>query len=350
MILFVGSYTEMITEDFGGHGDGIYAFGFNQETGTLTLHQITYVRNPSYLCVHRSKKLLYTVEEVFNGKFPMINAFHIGKDHSLELINSKSIPGGLPCHLEFINSNLVGVACYETAHIITYPISSNGSLLDASFVVQHQGKSINLNRQEHAHAHMIAPDSSGNVAICDLGMDAILIYELDSSKEQLDLKYTIKIPAGNGPRHIAYHPNLQHAFVLNELTGNITILKKINNQWIAQSTFDTFQDSDSTESAGSAIRVHPSGRFVYTGNRDNNSLAILSFEPKSGLLRFVGQQLTGGTTPREFILSPDGRWLLVANQDSDNLVVFKVDEFNGSLIKLIEYHLKSPVCLKWLEA
>ena len=350
MILYLGTYTEIIVGDFGGHADGIYCCDFNPKTAELTFLHTTPVRNPSYLSLHPNQRFLYAVEEVLKEKSPLVNAFAIQEDYSLRLINQQSIPGGLPCHLDFVSEDLLAIACYETGHVVAYPIAQDGSLEAASFINQHQGSSANPDRQEGAHAHVIAPETAGRIAVCDLGMDEVLFYELDAQSRQLVLKEqdTLKIPAGNGPRHIVFHPGGNYAFVLNELTATVSVLKKEAGKWFLQTTHAALPETYQDEPAGSAIRVHPSGRFVYSGNRGHDSITIFHFDETNGSLKLIEHQFTGGKTPREFNLSPDGQWLLAAHQDSDSVVVFRVNDKNGLLEKRGEYEVRSPVCLKWV--
>ncbi len=349
MILYVGCYSEMITPEFGGRGDGIYCYDFDEKTGILHYKNISIVRNPSYLCIDQSNRFLYVIEEVVKEKNPIINAFAIQADHSLQLINQQPIQGGLPCHLDFVNNHLLAVACYETGHVMTYPIAEDGRLQEASFTTRHEGSSINLERQESAHAHVIVPESLGKVAVCDLGMDQILFYESTEFHQlRIQKEKTISIPAGHGPRHLAFHPEGKYGFVSNELTATVSVLKRSNDElWELKATIAALPPSYSGTPSASAIRVHPSGRFVYSGNRGHDSIAIFHFDEKNGILELVGHQSTFGRTPREFNLTPDGQWLLVANQDSDFIVVFKVNLEDGSLQKYKKYDVKSPVCLKW---
>jgi len=273
MRLYLGTYTEMISPDFGGHGDGIYCYDFDEETGELVhLHTIP-TRNPSYLTIHPNKRWLYSVEEVPHDQNPMLNAWQIEADGNLTWINAQSLSDGFPCHLAVLEEDVVAVACYEHGFVVAHSIDDSGALGETTSVFQHEGKGANPDRQECAHAHMIAWEASTNqVAVCDLGIDQVLFYK--KAKQSLTPlpELTIAMPSGAGPRHLAYHPNGTTAFVLNELDATISVLTKQAEAWQLQSTIPTLRTNASP--AGSAIRIHPNGRFLYYANRGDNSIAL----------------------------------------------------------------------------
>lgn len=352
MILYVGTYTEMLLEDYGGHAEGIYRYSFSPQNGSLKFRRATQTRNPSYLCLHPNRKWLFSVEEAFSTKHPAISAFQIGDDGDLEFINRQPMPGGLPCHLAVVHESLISVACYENGRVVTFPIHENGRIGSVSDLIQHHGQSMHPDRQEGPHAHMIAPlNSADNVAVCDLGMDKICLYQVDHQLKKLfpATPSTIEIPPGNGPRHMVLHPNNQCAFLMCELTSNLIVLENQSGEWKLHSTNSTLPGDFSGEPSGAAIRVHPSGLFVYASNRVHNSISIFQFNENDRSLKSLGYQPSSGKTPRDFTIDPSGRWLLAAHQDSDSIVVFKIDQENGTLQQKAEYEVKSPVCLVWGE-
>ena len=81
----------------------------------------------------------------------------------------------------------------------------------------------------------------------------------------------------------------------------------------------------------SEIRVAPSGRFFYAGQRVHESLAIFSVDEQTGALTLKENVPTMGKTPRHFTLDPSGKWLVAGNQESSSMVVFRVNETDGSL-------------------
>ena len=174
----------------------------------------------------------------------------------------------------------------------------------------------------------------------------------------------ILLPAGSGPRHICFDENYAYDFIINELTGSITIIKHSaeKKEYEIKGTYDTKgQLSDSlkesvntstsidTDLGAAAIRVSADGRFVYTSMRSDNTIRLFEFDRISESLNYIASYPTGGRTPRDFTIDPTGKWLLVAHQDSDTIAIFNVNSSNGtlSLFNTVE-NIKSPVCLSWL--
>ena len=353
MILYAGSYTEIIAGNFGGHGDGIYCFDFDPVSGSLKLLHTQPAINPSYLCIP-STKYLYTHTEVPVANKPRVQAFKIDQyDFSLRLMNEQEIPGGYPCHINFSKRNhCILVACYETGNIVIYPVAQDGKLLPQAIVLQHEGSSVNKLRQERAHAHAVVIDESfNNILVTDLGMDKVMVYHIDGNNGKLKekLKQAVVLPPGSGPRHIAIHAETKFAYVLNELTATVAVMRYRDGDLELLRTCQTLPKEFKAIPSAAAIRISADGNYIYISERGDNCIAVLSFDIDNEALEIIGRQKTMGKTPRDINLDPTGNWLLAANQDSDSVAIFKVDK-NTGMIKpehLIE-NIKSPVCLEWL--
>ncbi|MCP3932079.1 MAG: lactonase family protein [Bacteroidetes bacterium] len=354
MILYVGSYTDTIAPELVGRGAGIYCFDFDQNTGSLELLNITACRNPAYLCISQDKKYLYSTDEVSKDAQPHIKSYKIyPDDHTLKLLNEQKIPGGFACHLSCspTGKNLL-LACYQTGNVVVYPIRPDGYLEPLSDNVQHFGTSVNKERQEGPHAHIVAfHNKSQKLYVCDLGIDKVMEYEIDEDAGKLSDrdKCPIPIPAGSGPRHIAFHPDGTYAFVINELTSTVSVLQYKEYCFEYLRSYPSLPDNYTGIPSGAAIRVSLDGRFVYVSNRGCDSIAVFQFEENTASLTLLEQVFTNGNTARDFCLDPSGQWLLAANQDSDSIMVFKVDKETGKLEGThINIQTKSPVCLQWL--
>ena len=351
MILYAGSYTEIITGNFGGHGEGIYCFDFDPGVGSLQHMHTQPATNPSYLCIP-SPKYLYTHTEVNQAKKPFVQAFKIDEyDFSLQLINEQEIPGGWPCHINFSKRNhCIIVACYETGNIVIYPVAQDGKLLPLAKVLQHEGTSVNELRQERAHAHGVVIDENfNNFLVTDLGMDKIMVYHMDmSTGVEVKLKQELTLPPGSGPRHIAVSSISKFSFVLNELTATITVMRNNNGQIEPLGTYQTLPEESRATASAAAIRISADGKFIYASERGDDSISVLRFDSDNEKIEIVGRQKTLGKTPRDINLDPTGNWLLAAHQDSDSIAIFKVDKSTGmiKLENLVE-NIKSPVCLEW---
>lgn len=350
LLLYVGTYTR-------GESEGIYQFHMNPATGELTPAGVTPgVENPSFLAIHPDLHTLYAVNETmeFNGQpGGAISAFHIEpNDGSLSFLNQQATHGGAPCYVSVdADGRVVLVANYGGGNLAVFHVQADGSLSEATDVVQHEGSGPNPKRQEKPHAHSInlTPDNQ-HVVAADLGIDKVMVYRLDADTGKLhphDSPHA-QVPAGEGPRHFAFHPNGRYFYVINELGSTVTAFAYNGNRV----TFEELQ-TISTLPAGwegrtscADVHVSPSGRFLYGSNRGHDSIAIFAIDETRGTLTVVGNVSTGGRTPRNFAIDPTGSFLLAANQDTNNIVVFSIDRESGNLEPTgIEASVPMPVCL-----
>src|SRR5262249_1401831 len=232
--------------------------------------------------------------------------------------------GAGPCHLAVDKTGkCVLVANYGSGSIVALPIQGDGSLGSPSLVIQHQGASVNTQRQAAPHAHFITADPANRfVLACDLGLDKVLVYRFAPQPLSLEANdpSSVSIKAGSGPRHLAFHSNGRTVYVINELSSTVTTLSYDPGQGALNEvqTLSTLPENFTGENFCAEIQVHPSGKFVYGSNRGHDTVAIFSVESKTGKLTAVGYEPTRGKAPRHFALDPRGNWLLVENQGSDN--------------------------------
>ena len=350
--VFIGTYTR-------GESKGIYRAQLDLKSGELASPELAAeVENPSFLALHPSGRFLYAAGESsnFQGKpGGAVSAFALDRrTGSLKLLNQESSRGAGPCHLVIdpTGKNVL-VANYGGGSVAVLPIGKDGKLEPAASFVQHEGKSVNPRRQEGPHAHSINVDPTGKFAVvADLGLDKVLVYRFDAEQGRLtpnDPPHT-SVAAGAGPRHFAFHPSGRFAYVINEMHSTVTAFdydakqgRLIQLQTI--STLPAPHEGNST----AEVQVHPSGKFLFGSNRGHNSLAIFSIDQQTGRLTSVGQESTGGRTPRNFGIDPNGRYILAANQASDSVVVFRVDPADGRLAPTGQsIEVPSPVCIKFL--
>lgn len=348
-LAYVGTYTR-------DGSKGIYAFNYNTETGELALIGTTESDNPSFLAIHPSGKYLYAINEIseINGeKAGGISAFAIADSGELTALNQQSVKGPGPCHLCIdATGKYALVANYGGGSVCVLPIAEDGSLQEASDFIQHAGSSVNERRQKEPHAHSINLDAQNRFAyVADLGLDKVLAYELNLETGTLTLAQTTTVTPGEGPRHFDMHPNGKNAYLINEIgntvnaynydatTGALTETQSINTL-----------PRDFTETSHTAdIHVSPDGRFVYGSNRGHDSIAIYAIDDND-TLTLVGQEPTGGKNPRNFAIDPTGNFLLAANQDTANVVTFRINKTDGTLEKTgAEVEVPRPVCIKFLQ-
>jgi 6-phosphogluconolactonase len=239
-------------------------------------------------------------------------------------------------------------ANYGSGSVSVYPVEAGGRLGEMADHVQHTGSGPNSERQESAHTHMIAFDPvTEGVLVADLGADTIFTYTLDPAG-RLVPGAPLKTPAGAGPRHLAFHPDGRHLFVTHELGGAVATLRRDGDGFAPVGTTPTVPPGTDVDNLPAAIRVTPSGRHVLASNRGHDSIAVFAFGAygASGApgLSLVGTTPTGAY-PRDFILTPDGRRVVVASQDSDVIASYDHDDDTGALRLLDQVSALTPVCL-----
>jgi 6-phosphogluconolactonase len=340
---FVGSYTQMIVPGFGGSGTGIASVILNELTGELNVETEVETKNPGYITLSDDKKYLYALTESFKEDKPTVKSYRILSDKSLKFINEQVIPGELACHIHY-HKEAIFIVCYGTGSVLMYPVEKeSGSLLPLGNEVIHKGNSIHETRQESPHPHQICFLQCDNIFLVpDLGLDSIKAYKQTNNGFESFVDFDIKISAGNGPRHLVLSKNNIFAYVINELTGNITVLKKEGDRYKFISEISSLPKGFVGNGA-SAIRLHPNNEFLYVANRGSETISIFKVEDET--LRYVGIESTKGKTLREFNISPSGNWLIACLQDSNELISYKVQN-NGTLIeKNRNTSVISPVCL-----
>ncbi|WP_117879617.1 lactonase family protein [Aureibaculum luteum] len=340
---FIGSYTQMLTPEINGFGDGISTIQLNNITGELSVLHTMKTINPSYLVISEDGKFLYCNTEVGLDKMPKVQAYQINDDFSLEFLNEQLISGGYPCHIEKLDNNIF-VACYETGNILQFPLDSIGKLLKCTNNYQHTGVSINKERQESTHAHQVAiHPNKKEVYVCDLGIDSIKAYHFNGTKLIAEPNYDTKVSMGGGPRHMVFNKNGTLAYVLNELSGEVSVLKFIENEFQQISTYSSIPPNFKGIPSASAIRIHPNQTFLYTANRTLDAITV--FKINNEKLEVVEYKYTEGNELREFNISPNGKWLIACHQNSHDTVVYKVQNDGKLIEKNRTKAIKTPVCV-----
>jgi 6-phosphogluconolactonase len=357
-LVYVGTYTNKTASK------GIYAYLFDPVIGKLTaLGVAAESEDPSFLAVHPSGKYLYSVNEIdhFGGqKSGAVSSFAIdSKNGKLSLLNQASTQGAGPCYISLDKTGkFVLVANYDGGSIAVFPIREDGSLAPASAFVQHSGSSVDKERQEGPHAHWIGTSPDNRFALAaDLGLDEILVYRFNSAKGTLapDTPPFAKLNPGAGPRHLAFHPNGKFAYVLTEMGSSVTAFAyKPRNGSLSPlqtvSTLSILRKDYAGVKEAAEIAVHTNGKFLYASNRSGiDSISTFSIDPVKGTLKLKDEYPTMGKTPRDFAIDPTGKFLLAANQESNNIVIFRIDSTTGALSPTGEIaEVPAPVCITFV--
>src|SRR6185437_10041470 len=349
--LFVGCYTEGPFKN--GDSKGLFVYRFDEATGDLTPVSSIATDNPSYLALSADGKFVYSVNETDGAKPGGVSAFSFDKaTGKLTFINKQASGGDDPAYISVDRSRKWAiVANYGGGNYSAFPIRSDGSLAPATETIQDEGSGANKARQEKAHVHStIFSPSEKLLAVCDLGTDKITLLHFNpaATTRPLTRDSTISVTPGSGPRHTAFDPGKPFVYAIDELSGTVDAYRITAGKFVPIQRISSHPRDYKGDIGSADIHISPDGRFLYASNRgDANSLAIFSIDPGSGHLTLKGFQSTQGRTPRNFLIDPTGRWLLVANQNGKNVVVFKRDVATGALTdthKRIE--LPAPVCLK----
>lgn len=236
------------------------------------------------------------------------------------------------------------------------PIGEDGRLGELTDAIQHQGSSVNPQRQEGPHPHSANPDAANRyLFVPDLGLDKIMIYRVDLTHGKLSPNDEpwARVKAGAGPRHFAFHPNGKYGYVINELDSTLTAFAYDDKRGrlTEVETVSTLPENYKGRNHCADVHVSPSGKFIYGSNRGHDSIVIFAINERTGRLTYVGHEPTQGKTPRNFAIDPTGTFLLVANQDSDTIVTFRIDRLTGKLSPTGNViSAPTPVCLKMIHA
>lgn len=343
-LAYIGTYTS-------GASKGIYVARYATETGTLTPIGLAAPSvSPSFLAVHPSGRTLYAVNESrrYNGltNSGSVSAFSIDRSTgALTLLNVVPSRGADPCHLSPDRTGRwLFVANYSGGSVAVFPIRDDGSLGEASQLVQFTGSTkADPVRQEGPHAHSvdISPDNQ-TLYVSDLGNDRIVTFAFDATTGTLRQRAHTMLEPGTGPRHLAFSRDRRYLYSLGELTATITTFTAAMEEI---QTISTLPKDYAGPKSGAEIAVDPSGRFLYASNRGHNSIAIFMIDAEQGRLTPTGHVATGGKTPRFFAIDPAGAHLIAANQDSQNLTVFAVDPDTGRLTHQSSLEVFEPVSL-----
>jgi len=347
--LIVGTYNS-------NSSDGIYVYQLDDKTGNLTKVSNVKTSNASYLTISPKGNFVYAVNENGNDHNTggAVSAFAFDKKSGiLSFINQESTKGNDPCYIDIDKSGKwLSVANYSGGSLSLLPVLQNGSIGKIAAQVQHFGKGINTERQEKPHVHCVIFSKSGNyVAVTDLGIDQLFLYPIDKNKGVVNEQNAIstKVTAGAGPRHVVFHPTKKYVYLIEELTGSISVFKWVENKLTLVQNTIMIAASNLEGNTGADIHISDDGKFLYASVRGNiNEIRIFKIN-KNGTLSAIGKQDTKGINPRNFTIAPSGKYLLVANQSSDNFVVFKRNKKTGLLTDINKtIDLGKPVCLKWI--
>jgi 6-phosphogluconolactonase (cycloisomerase 2 family) len=340
--MLVGTYT-------GGESEGIYVYRFDSDTAQTEYVGVVPIDNPSYMTASSDGSVVYAVSENSGGTPSFASAFDfdcttgaLSLSGSRETASSEGMKrqgGEAPCNIT-TNGNMVVTANYSSGDISVYDICENGTLSPLRQridILTHDPST-----PSHAHCVKFSPDGRWLFAT-DLGLDMILRFDVKKGAIDEASEVGFKVPEGSGPRHFIFDRTGRNLYLINELSGSVMAFEYNDGNL---ELFQTVQ-ADTAGGHGSAdIVLTPDGRWLYASNRlKNDGVAIFAVNLKDGTLTPAGYRTTG-IHPRNLSLSPEGRYLLVACRDSDQVEVFEIDHSSGALTPTDKnISIDAPVCV-----
>ena len=366
--LLVGTYTDL---DALAHqpyaptsGKGIYELTLRRN-GELVERTVTKALNPAVLIPHDDGKMMYAIVETIQSTGDVLQ-YAIREDASLSLVDSFAASGKSTCYLALSPKKDVAIVInYWDAIIDVLEVDHTGKLgnIIQSFKQYYRPESEwrqVMHREDHWTNRQVGPHAhcahfwENWVFIPDLGENAIFQYRYDPVHKKLETDTYIKFEAGSGPRHMAMHPSMDICYVSNELFNTVCVAKldashpdQVKQRLIPIQYVSTLENRDQT-SYVSEIKLSSDARFLYVSNRGDNSLAIFKVMDDAKLER-IGLVPTGGKFPRHFAITPCGKAVIVANQDSSKLNLFHRDVESGLLYATdVEYGLPAPNYVRFI--
>lgn len=335
---YVGTYTDKDSQ-------GIYKYELSEEGQMKQTGLMAVTENPSFLAKSSDGKYLLAVNEISDeNNHGRVESYAISQD-SLLLISSQASGGAHPCFVSTNEGGYVLVANYTGGNMALLKIDEQGALNELD-LEQHEGKGTTSRQQgPHAHSAWFAPMNDHIISV-DLGTNELWFSTIEQEKLIPVTPQKLAMERGAGPRHLCFHPNHQWIYVLNELNGTVTQVEVLaDGTYQIRSTHSTLDSEYTGENYAADIHISSDGRFIYASNRGPNDLAVFDVNAKNGQLTLLSHISTQGIWPRNFCLSPDENFLLVAHQHSDDISCFKRDQDTGLLELVSQVWAPSPVCL-----
>lgn len=338
---YIGSFTA-------AGGEGIIVAAVDQETGALTRrHCLTDVTNPSYLALAPGSGALYAVSETESGA---VAAYSLADRHHPRLIAPGLVPveGSDPTHLTVAAGQLL-TANYGSGSVSALPVRADGGLVGSETrVLPHQGSGPVADRQQGPHAHAVVPDPRWHWLLAtDLGTDSVWIYRLEHTGAALSAHAQTPFASGSGPRHLAFHPRGDRAYVVSELSSTLTTCR-----WDEDAGKLEPLEAVSTRAPGapgenypSALVISADGRFAWVANRGDDSIAVFGLDEERFGVRLLRTVPCGGHWPRDLAIDPAGRHLYAANERSGEVVWFDLDPATGTPTRAGEIRAPAVSCL-----
>lgn len=338
---------------------GLYVYEFDRKSYSFTLVQtMPEINRPVFLDLHPSQGYLFSVnlaKDAGGNNQDMVSSYAINPENGkLTFTDHKRTYGGGACHVSLDKEGKwIFISHFRTGEMSVLPFKSNGEIGDTIQFFTFEGKSITAKQESsHVHSILVSPDNKF-VYVADMGTDKIMIYSLNPVTGKLtpaSLPYFTSKP-GSGPRHFIFNVSGSMIYVADEISSTVSVLTRNASDGSLEliQTISTLPAGFIETNTVADIHTDPTGKFLYVSNRGHNSLAIFKVEP-NGTLKSIGHESTRGDHPRNFMVDPKGEFVMVANQFTDNVFLFRLDKVSGLLnYSGISLNIPSASCLKWFE-
>lgn len=330
--IFFGTYSK-------GEGNGLFYGEFDGGNGEIKTSGSLNIENPAYLQLRGD--ILYGISET--GNFEGENggalfSVDISGFPQMQITGMNGTHGKSPCHL-CLAGNLIFVSNYSEGSLSIFETDGSGNIEPSYQSIHHFGKSANPQRQEASHIHFASAAPDGKyIAVCDLGLDKILLYPY-SANGLFTKAVQTDCPPGSGPRHLTFSNDGKFMYVITEMSNTVLVYEYDRGNLNLLQSLPNLPQNFSGKSHAAAIRVSTDGKFLGASNRGHDSISIYSLNGKASPEKHV----MTGREPRDFGFSPDGKYLLSADQNDDSITVFKIE--NDDFIKTGSLSLPKPVCI-----
>jgi len=359
--LLVGSYTQ-------GKSQGIYRLQFDSAKGRITPEplQVFKSANPSWLTLSKDQTRLFVVNENGKGQSDVVGRVSSvaidPKTNELTLINQVKTLGEEPTHSSLsADGRYLFVANYGVhadpgGSLAVLPINAEGQLQPVTQMSSHPASRVNPERQMSAHVHSVVSSPDGKfVYASDLGADKVFVYRYDPAANPdhplvaADPAF-VELPAGSGPRHLLFSGDGKHAYLTTEMSAQVFVFDYDNGRLKQRQALELAHGMPAQKRAAGALHASQDGKFLYVSNRGKaNEILVFAINPGNGELTEIQRRSVDGDHPREFALSPNGKFLLIANQMSNAIVVLERDPETGTLGKTVQtLAMDAPSDLKFI--
>jgi 6-phosphogluconolactonase len=341
---FIGTYTK-------NKSKGIYRINFDITSGTIEKSNLAYeIENPTYLSIDKDRNVIYSTCKI--GEKSGVSSFKYWQEKDkLNLINCYLSEEKPPCHISISNNKQVLISSnYHENKMLVYN-TLDGLILNSPVLGSHScNTNISTQEKPHIHCSMFTADEKYILSI-DLGIDKMIVSTLEDKKLVQKDNLSYSFPTGTGPRHITYSKEKPFYYVLSELTSEIFVFKynlKSEIPFCNIQTLSSLPKNYIGKKSGAAIRIHKNNKFLYTSERGNNSLSLFFINQDSGKLKYIDTFSCNGISPRDFQLDPTGNFLLCANESSDNISIFSIDQLTGVLTFIKSENIPNPTCIEFV--